>query len=235
MRTEARRWARAKRTELLTGKQRTREQAEVDAHNAQSRASEEVLTEATFTAAERLLPANLATAVHAHRPEVVAARDAQAYRDELAQRPVARLDLTVRTSDGESGSGQFVLACEVTAPSPGEPASTFTVNLETVDPVALGAAPFYGLTIDVPQFHGPGRYDLAELYQQAEQGSIDPFDPSSICLRLGEDHGEDYLYWQSDAGSGEITVTEDGMRFDLPVAGASATARAMGSIDFRGH
>ncbi len=232
VRGQARRWARAKRTELLTGNQPTREQAAREVDSARSKIGDAISTEATFTAAERLLPANLAASVRAHRPEQVAARNEQAYRDELAQRSLARLDLTIQTSDGQIHSGRSEFPSEVTAPEPDEAAAMLTVSLEAADPVPFGTTSLQGLTLDIPQFRGVGRYDLADLYRQGEQGVIPSWDSSGICLRVGDDHGEDYLYWQPDAGSGEVTVSADALRFDLPVAGASATGRATGSIAF---
>jgi hypothetical protein len=222
---QARRWLKDQRTELLTGNRAERDDARRDAAAAQQEISEEVIGSVGQRVAQQVLPEPIAAMVRDHQPEVVAARAAEERRNELAARPRASLDLsvTLTAGTGPAGQGRYELAAEVVSADADEPGSWARIELDADDPAAppdFGGAPLSGLTVELPTCPGPGRFTLAEL-----AGSTG----AELCLRLGGDDGESYLYWAEDA-EGSVELAEDGLTFVAALASASARADVSGRI-----
>lgn len=223
-------WAEARKTELLTADRRTRENASGNAEAVEERAKGEAVT--SFL--EGVLPPNLAARVTAARPENVAARHAAEEAQERAERreqltamaesgATAELSLSIRGDD--SGAVTVVLPCERW-----EEDGWLRVRLESAYPLPVGTTGLAELSLAVPEFEGPGRYDLAELSRRSEAGEIQSFDALEMFLNAtGE--ADDLIFYVDVYGDAPvIEVTPSSLSFDLPMASAVSSIRATGTI-----
>lgn len=236
-------WADAKKTELLTTDRRTREGAAGQAELVEENAKGEAVT--SFL--EKVLPPDLAEKVTAARPENVAARQAAAdakadveRREHLAQMSAggATAALTLSISGEEQGSLTLVLPCERSEEHPeaeeGEdgppPLGWFRVRLESPDPVPVGSTSVAELSLAVPDFHGPGRYDLAVLAERGDNGEIQTWDALEMYLNpTGE--ADDRIWYVDVYGERPvIEVAPGSLTFDLPMGSAVSSIRASGTI-----
>jgi hypothetical protein len=219
----AKRWLRSKKTELLTGDRRTREQAEVEAHNTQRKISDAVVGEAVMSAFPGLRHAK-------ERQERARAEREEAERD--ATRALPRAGLQLQASGAAHASWAGTMGADVQLETDdddeegggggGSSSTTLRVELATVDEDApvVGSARLFGWRFAVPGYQGPGRYDLAAINEQlASTGG--ELDPSDFELALG--HREEPFYWTPDTGPGVIVVAGDGrtLTLDLAMSGAS--------------
>lgn len=236
-------WADAKKTELLTTDKRTRGEAVARGEQVEEDAKGEAVT--SFL--EKVLPPDLAEKVTAARPENVAARQAAADAQEDAERRDrlaamaqggATAELVLTITGEEQGTLTAVLPCERSEehpePEEGEdgppPLGWFRVRLESPDPVVVGSASLAELSLAVPDFRGPGRYDLGVLAQRGDDGEIQTWDAFDMYLNpTGE---ADDRTWYVDV-YGERPVIDVGpgsLTFDLPMASAISSIRAAGTI-----
>src|SRR5690606_30741883 len=154
------------KTELLTTDHLTRETATTNRMNAERDLKDAVGSEIGYSVLERTLPPDLAARVTAARPENVRARREAERLDRLAARPPAALRLTLA---GEpSGSVTARLPMDRTPPEEDDENPSLTVDLEAPAPIPAGSDTFAQLTITVPHYRGPGRYDLVRLWRRAE-------------------------------------------------------------------
>lgn len=224
-------WADAKRTEMLTADRRTREGAAGQAERVEQDAKGEAVT--SFL--EQVLPQGLADKVTAARPENVAARqaaaDAQAEverRDRLAAMSDegATAELTLTISDDQVAAIAEVLPCVRT-----EENGWFIVRLESPDPIPVGSGSLAELSLAVPGFDGPGRYDLAELARRSESGEMESWDALDMYLNpTGE--ADDRIAYVDVFGEAPVVIEvgETSLSFDLPMASAVASFRASGTV-----
>ncbi|NYJ03663.1 hypothetical protein HNR19_004361 [Nocardioides thalensis] len=235
-------WADAKKTELLTADRRTRADASAQAEAVEVRAQEEAAT--SFL--EAALPQPWADRVTAARPENVAARQAEADRQEDVRRR-ARLsgqgtaEVTLSFSGGEVGSGSAVLPCtrEEAHPAPDPdalddgppPLSWLRVLVEAPDPVLVGGVPVGSLGVAVPAYAGPGTYDLVDLAERGERGEIGWWEVFDIHLNPTNEADDRIWYLDVSAEGGAIVdVSESAVTFDLPMASALSSIRLRGAI-----
>ncbi|HET7476120.1 MAG TPA: hypothetical protein VFJ97_08885 [Dermatophilaceae bacterium] len=235
-------WAEAKKDELLTTDSRKRSDATAEADAIQERAK----SEAGTSFLERVLPPDLAKVVTDHRPENVAAREAeraarqdQERRADLATRTTALLRL--RISGDEQGSVEVALPAQRTEDDPNprpdpdypdEPAAMpwLKVVLEAADPVQVGSTTLFVLSLAVPDFRGaPGRYDIADLYERGQAGGIESWDPFDLYLSPDPDAADTIWYWDGTAPA-SIDVADGTIAFDLPMQSAVSGIRVTGSI-----
>ena len=236
-------WAEAKKTELLTTDNRTREGAAAQAERVEEAGKGEAVT--SFL--ERVLPPDLAEKVTASRPENVAARQAEREAQEEAERRVrlesmaaggATAELTLAISGEEHGSLTVVLPCERSEEHPeweegedGPPLLGWVrVRLESPDPLVVGSASLAELSLAVPDFRGPGRYDLGVLAERGDRGEIQSWDALEMYL---DPTGEaDDRTWYVDVYGDRpvVEVTPSSLTFDLPMGSAVSTIRATGTI-----
>jgi len=225
-------WADAKKTELLTADQRTREGASAEAEALERRSQGEAVT--SFL--EAALPKGLAEMVTAARPENVAAREAAERAEERAERREelaamtqrgATAEPTLAISEGEAGAVRVRLPCERSAED-----GWFRVRLESPDLLPVGSTGLAELSLAVPAYDGPGRYDLAELAARGDAGEIEAFDALDMYLNpTGE--ADDRIYFVDVYGDTPVyEVTPSGIAFDLPMASAVTSIRVSGTISW---
>ena len=225
-------WADAKKTELLTADRRTREDASANAEAIERRSQQEAVT--SFL--EATLPQGLADKVTAARPENVAAREAAKEAEDRAERrrelaamaqSGATAELALTISGGESGSTTVVLPCERS-----EEDGWLRVRLESADLLRIGSTGLAELSLAIPAYRGPGRYDLAELAARSDAGEIEMFDALEMYLNpTGE--ADDRIFHVDVYGDAPIyEVTPSGLAFDLPMASALTSIRASGTISW---
>ncbi len=226
----AKSWLEAEKTELLTTDRHKRAAAERESDEIERTAKEKASDDAAYALLDRVLPADLATAVRDARPENRAARQEQERRAELAERAPARVQL--RISGAEHGELDAALPCRVSEPRADEPQPSLLVELEVPDPVAFGSTTFSALSVLVPAYRGPGRYDLLDLWRRAERGEVAEWELTDTVLRpLVEGTDLDWM-WHDGAGAGVIEVGDSGLRLDLPMSSAANEVRLQGSIDW---
>lgn len=181
------------------------------------------------------LVADLTEKAEAYRPEAVAARKAEGEareegerRERLAERSAAgeTAELTITLAGGEQGTLSVTLPCERE-----EEDGWWRLRLESPDPVLLGSTALAALSLAVPSYGGPGRYDLAELHRRSEAGEIEMWEP--FDLHLSPMTEVDDRTWFVDVSATPppvVTVGEDGVDFDLPLASAVNAIRAVGTV-----
>jgi hypothetical protein len=236
----------AKKDELLTSDDDKKAEARARADAAKGQVTGEVGT--SFL--ENVLPPDLAKHVTAARPENVAAREAEraaaqeaARRASLAGRATAQLQLTL--SGEEEGTVTVTLPIERTVddphrlPDPNYPDDPpampwLKVVLEAADPVPVGSATLFCLSLAVPDFRGSaGRYDLADLYRRGEAGEIESWEVFDLFLSPTPGAGDTVWYYDTSQ-PGTIDVADGSVAFDLSMQSAMSAIRAVGTITWAG-
>jgi hypothetical protein len=226
----AKNWLENEKTELLTTDHARREMATTSRMNAERDLKDAVGSEIGYQVLERTLRPDLAARVTAARPENVRARHEQERLDRLAAQPTALLQLTM---SGElQGSVTTRLPLALTQPDEDDDDPMLTVDLEAPAPIPAGSDTFAQLTITVPYYRGPGRYDLTRLWQRVEAGEIAEFDVMGIAMRVRDESTDLDPMWDSSSGIGLIEVGENGLTFDLGMGSAAGWSRLTGSIDW---
>lgn len=211
----AKRWWKAKKTELLTGNVRKREYADAEAGNLQREMGDRAMNQAARTAVP-------AFARFQDRQAAAAAEQDARERDAILARPRVATTLTVAGPWG-NGSWQGELPAQVERERDEETGEvTLRVTLETVDdlaPVLLGQ-PLYALRLELRPYTGPGRYD------PATQGD----DPMAYTFEYA--YREEAFYYVVDAGPGmvEISAGEQQLDLGLPMQGAAGDLRLTATI-----
>ena len=213
----AKRWIRAKRTELLTGNKRERENADAAADDAQRQMSDRAMHQAVRAAVPGLARWEDDQAARA------AAADEQE-RAEILARPRAAVSLSVAGPWG-SGTWQGELPARAERERDDDTGEvTLRVELETLDELApqVAGRPLYALRLELRPYTGPGRYDPA-----AGGEDLDPF-----AYTLEYAYRDEAFYYTPDAGPGtvEITAGEQQLDLDLPMQGASGDLRLTATV-----
>lgn len=238
-------WADAKKTELLTTDRGTREGAAAQSERVEENAKGEAVT--SFL--EKVLPPNLSEMVTAARPENVAARQAEAdaqadadRRERLAAMAEAgtTAELTLTISGEEHGTLTVVLPCERSEerprPEDGEdgppPLGWFRVRLESPDPLPVGSTSVAELSLAVPDFRGPGRYDLGVLAERGDSGEIQAWDAIDIYLNPTGEADDRTWYVDVYGDRPVIEVTPSSLSFDLPMGSAVSSIRLRGTVNW---
>jgi hypothetical protein len=195
---------------------------------------------------EKVLPPDLAKVVTDHRPENVAAREAEkavqdeaARRSDLAGRATAQLELSISGQD--NGTVSVALPVQRTEDDPNPqpdpdypddppPEPWLRVVLEAVDPIPLGSTTLFALSIAVPDYRGsPGRYDIHALYERAAQSGTGAWDTLDLYLSPDAEYADTTWYWDGN-GPAYVDIAEDMISFDLPMQSAVSSIRAVGTI-----
>lgn len=238
-------WADAKKTELLTTDNRTREQARGAAEDAERASHQEAVT----SLLEGVLPEKWAQRITDSRPENVERRHAAKDAQEAAERR-ERLEQAATTpvSLELSGDDRGTLALELpvsvehrpadeyddagTADDGPPPFAWLLVRVEAPEPVPFGTTTLSELSLAVPAYTGPGRYDLVDLMRRGEAGEIQWWEAFDLYLsRAGE---ADDTTWYPDlsgsAGPAWVEVGDGSLVFDLPMQSAISAVRLAGSV-----
>lgn len=233
-----REWAEAKKTELLTTDNRRREEARAQQEEVGRSSQQEAVT----SLLEGVLPEKWAQRVTDHRPENVAARqaqqDARAEEERRTRLSEAGTEaVALRVSGGEQGELVADLPVSVEVRRGGEPYDDgpapmdwLVVRVESPDPVALGSTTLSALSLAVPAFAGPGRYDLVELMRRGEAGEIEWWEVFDIHLAPSSEADDTTWYPDLTAGEAWIEVGEQDVRFDLPMQSAVSAIRLGGTV-----
>jgi len=219
----AKRFLSSEVTAQTTGDRRTREGAEREAYDARHDVGQAIVDEATYRTLEGVLPQPLADMVTASRPEVRAAAADARRRADLAGQPVAQLRIEITGED--PGSGTFMVPCELRWPEDGD--TELSIVLEAPDPLPVGRRGVRQVCVQVPEYRGPGRYDLGAYLRRPDV----EWEPLEFCVCRGDDSGESDLYWYPTE-VGVVDVTEHGLSYDLPVASAGGEGRVRCAIDW---
>ncbi|WP_244930755.1 hypothetical protein [Nocardioides sp. W7] len=170
-----------------------------------------------------------------YRPEAVAAREAESEaraeterRDRLADRSAAgaTAELTITLSGGEQGTLTITLPCERE-----EADGWWRLRLEAPDPVLLGTTALAALSLAVPAYDGPGRYDLADLHRRGETGEIESWEAFDLYLTPATE--VDDRTWFVDVSATPppvVVVGTEAVEFDLPLGSAVNAIRAVGTV-----
>jgi hypothetical protein len=237
-------WADAKKTELLTTDNRTREQARGAAEDAERASHQEAVT----SLLEGVLPEKWAQRITDSRPENVERRHAAKDAQEAVERG-ERLEQAATTpvSLELSGDDRGTLALELPVSVEHRPADEYDdagtddgpppfawllVRVEAPEPVPFGTTTLSELSLAVPAYTGPGRYDLVDLMRRGEAGEISWWEAFDLYLsRAGE---ADDTTWYPDlsgsAGPAWVEVGDGSMVFDLPMQSAISAVRLAGSV-----
>jgi len=216
----AKRWWKAKKTELLTGNQREREYAEAQAGNAQRDLGDKMVSDLTFAAVPSL------RRWKDNQDAAAAQRDADA-RAEILALPQFQLQLQVSGVVSGSASGPVHVRVEPpeTDLDEGEQPE-LRVAIEVPDDgegaPLVGGQPLLRLCFAIEGYHGPGSYDL---------GAQDDPDPLDYECDLG--NRDEGYYWSPETGPGQITVGPDERSFDvqLTMSGAAGEITLTARLD----
>lgn len=240
-------WADAKKTELLTTDNRTREQARGAAEDAERASHQEAVT----SLLEGVLPERWAQRVTDARPENVERRRAAADAQEAAERrerleQAATTPVSLELSGDDHGTLALDLPVSVEerpadvyddgdpsdVPEGPPPLAWLMVRVEAPAPVPFGTTTLSELSLAVPSYTGPGRYDLVDLMRRGEAGEIEWWEAFDLFLsRAGE---ADDTTWYADLsgspGPAWIEVGGGSLTFDLPMQSALGSVRLGGTV-----
>ncbi len=96
---------------------------------------------------------------------------------------------------------------------PSEPGDAMTIDLEPLEPLAIGGHSFLGLLFAVPAYDGEGTYDLNALEERLRLDSWDP-----LWFQLTIDTTDDGLYWSPDYGRGVVSVSDTTILVQMPMS-----------------
>jgi len=216
----AKRWWKAKKTELLTGNQREREYAEAQAGNAQRDLGDKVVSDLTFAAVPSL------RRWKDNQDAAAARRDADA-RAEILALPQFQLQLQVSGVVSGSTSGPVHVRVEPpeTDLDEGEqPELRVAIEVPEDGEGAplVGGQPLLRLCFAIEGYHGPGSYDL---------GAQDDPDPLDYECDLG--NRDEGYFWSPEIGPGQVTVGADERSFDvrLTMSGAAGEITLTAHLD----
>lgn len=186
-----------------------RDQQEADA--IEQRMHDKVCGDATNAVVTALMPdtwKRTIASVELANEEGRVAREQQR-RAEHEARP--RVPTTLSLSGAVSGTVETDIPLLVHRPS--QPGDALTINLEPLEPIQIGGHEFFGILLAVPEFAGPGTYDLNAIEERLRLDSWDP-----LWFQLTIDTTDDGLYWSPDYGPGTITVTDTSIQLQMPMS-----------------
>jgi hypothetical protein len=172
----------------------------------------------------------------ADRHQDEARPDDSARRAHLASLDTATVSLTVTGTEDGSIDTELPYERVVRTPdpaTPGEhpPLSWLVVRVESPDPLPMGSTTLAELSVAVPDYRGPGRYDLVELGRRAERGEIEWGEVLDLHLNPIVDPVDRVFHLDLYSGAAAvIEAADDGVRFDLPMTSAHGSIRVAGAI-----
>lgn len=206
----AAKWLHAKAKEVSTANRQQRDAAEYEADESARKLKNDSIGEAVMTAIPGLRKLRDRQEEQQRAADVAQER---AEREELAGRPVGRLELRVSGAMEGTWRGTAPTLVEVRDPDGGtgehDPfaqQATLVVDLGPLhNPSAVpGSATLGGWRFEVPGYTGAGTYDLAAAGMQRRAADAEP-EYIEWELHFGDDEG---FYFQPDIGPSAVTVDD---------------------------
>jgi len=209
----AKKWLRAQVKELTASDRHERASADVQGERAERDMREKATEEAVLSAVPGLR--DWKERQEAQQAANEAERE-QRRIDELHARPLAGVGISVSGGPEGSWAGQLPAKVETRPDTEYDEATgeehevgrTLVIDLEARDDAVplLAGQPLVGWRLVVPDYDGPGTYDLAAIVRRREEsgGYVEYTD---WCLGLGG--WDEPLYWGPDTGPATVEVAED--------------------------
>jgi hypothetical protein len=99
---------------------------------------------------------------------------------------------------------------------PVEPGAALTIDLEPLEPIEFNGHQSLGLLLAVPNYSGPGTYDLTEIEARLRDDTWDP-----LWFQLSIDTTDEGFFWSPDYGRATITVTDASVHLKMPMSNAN--------------
>lgn len=214
----ARTWLRAKKTELLTADRHQRHAAASQSSRVERQIVNKGVEEAVLTAFPQLRRLQ-------QRQHASAIEREQRSRDAVLALPRARVTVDGRGRAGDHGVVELPTRIE----RHGDDLRIEVIALPDAAP-RLNRLPFHGCQLLVPEYRGPGSYDVAATARRREaQG--DPYDYLDWSVALGS--LDEAYYWTPDIGPAVIEVAPDerSVRARLSMQGAGGDLEVSLGID----
>lgn len=216
----ARRWLRAKTTELLTTDNRTRADARAELEAAERAERDKAVEKVVLTAFPGIQRMQ-------QRQELAQVQRRTDERNRVLALPHANVQLRVQWADAAAATkGAAGWSGELPARGSLEDGMRHVELLtgEGQEPALDNGDLLRGVSFAVPGFHGDGRYDLLAAARTAEAAG-EEFDPFLWCLAAGND--DESLYWVPSTGAAAtVDVAVDGSAFTLWARMTSAVGDA---------
>jgi hypothetical protein len=235
----AKRWLRNQTKGLLTTDNQERRRLEGEEWQLEKEMKEEAGAQAVYAAVPGL--EDWKDRQEANRTAAEADRERRRV-EEVASRPLAGIGIAVSGDLTGHWAGQLPARVETRADTawdaetgeerPG--GQTLLVELTALDhdrPVLAGM-PLLGWTFAVPDYTGPGTYDINEIVRRREEeGGYVEY--TEWCLGLGS--WDEPLYWDSSAGPSTVEIGPDGraatVRMTMSAAWGSGPTEVVASVN----
>ncbi|GAA3671195.1 hypothetical protein GCM10022237_33670 [Nocardioides ginsengisoli] len=160
-------------------------------------------------------------------------------RERLAMQATGQVRL--RLTGGEEGTLDRALPVTVDE-RPGGPSyddgpaplDWLLVRVESTDPVPFGSTTLTELSLAVPAYAGPGRYDLVDLMRRGEAGELGWWEVLDIYLAPAVEASDTTWYPDLTAGAAWIEVGDGEVTLDLPMQSAVSAVRLTGTVRWAG-
>jgi hypothetical protein len=136
---------------------------------------------------------------------------AQRRREERLAKPTAAV--RIRLAGTVTGTIEQDMALTVTTETDASGEEVMVVVVEPVDPIALAGHVFEGFSVAVPEYTGPGRYDLNAL---ADLDAFRGWDPAWFELLVDPDVSEGWR-WRPEHGPAAVEVTDGERTIEVAV------------------
>jgi hypothetical protein len=160
-------------------------------------------------------------------------------RERLAMQATGRVRLEL--TGGEQGTLDRALPVSVDERPGGEayddgppPLDWLLVRVESADPVPFGTTTLTELSLAVPAYAGPGRYDLVDLMRRGEAGEIGWWEVLDIYLAPAVEASDTTWFPDLTAGAAWIEVGDGQVTLDLPMQSAVSAVRLTGTVRWGG-
>ncbi len=213
----ARTWLRAKKTELLTANRHQRHAAEAQSHRAEKQMVDKGVEQAVLSAFPQLRRLQ-------QRQQEAADERQQRARAEILALPRALVTVTASGRQGDSGVVELPIRIDRR--------SGLSLEVLALDDAVprLNRQPFYGCQLLVPDYAGPGSYDIADIARRREAAG-EPYDYVDWSVAIGS--RDEAYYWTPEIGPAVIEVGphEQSIRARLSMQGAGGDLDVFLQID----
>lgn len=222
----AKKWLKAKATELVTADKRTREQASYEADTTEKQLKDDAIGEAILTAVPGLRRLRDSQEAHAAAAEQRRHEEREA---ELAARPTVAVELVVTGAVDARWNGTSQTAVEIRRPYEQDPdddwvdpdpfADQPTLVVDLAPITGDAASPMLGWRFEIPGYTGAGEYDLAAIGMARRAANAEP---DYVDWALALDEGDLQFYFQPDTGPSSVRLSDDRRRIDVTMSTVGA-------------